>query len=661
MRRERSGPSFLAIALSGLLVPAMALPAAFAKKKDVEEPPVFSPVTYSEEQISLLEAVNLTLQNDPTILLQEESVRLSQGVAQQEKGSFDLSFKADLDASYVKQELLESTKKREREKRDQAEQRFEDARLDRQAAERGRDVLGDIVDALERNPNQPVSPLIPDDAEDALSIELLVFIALIDAEIDFETDPDKRQDLVNQRQQTIEDAFTTAVESGVPAAIQAEEDALSEWLRLGPVPEDEEIYSGRFNLRLEKPFRSGILFAPFIELTLEGSNFVGKKQSDLDGGKGTEDTHKETVGFTVNLPLGRGRGKAATGAAERAAKIDLEASRSALLHQASSSVFRTAQAYWALRAAQETVGIFEESLERQERLVEITDALIQADELPRAEMARAKARAANTRGSVEGALRSLHQARLSLAQVVGLNVEDEAHAPLAGDGFPPAPDPASFETVNSSNMAREAVDQRFDYRAAVQLRDSRKVLVRAARLNLRPVVDLQLKPFYTARAESSFSEAIDRWVGPSGSLALNLDKPFGNNTQKGQLLQSQANFRISDINLENLARLIKSNVVLSFGSLRLALEQLVRADEAIGYYQQTVDAEIEKFRSGSSTLVDTILTEERLTEAYLQWVSAQQQWATFLSQLRFETGTLITGQPEVSRVDEENLFAVPFL
>jgi len=100
--------------VSALLVASASLAVA------QNEPPAYSPPTfnYGEGRIDLLEAVRLTLANDPDLLLSREDARLQQGVAQELRGAFDAVLSSELKYDYKEQEVRNSTIDRERQKRE---------------------------------------------------------------------------------------------------------------------------------------------------------------------------------------------------------------------------------------------------------------------------------------------------------------------------------------------------------------------------------------------------------------------------------------------------------------------------------------------------------------------------------------------------------------
>jgi outer membrane protein TolC len=62
-----------------------------------------------------------------------------------------------------------------------------------------------------------------------------------------------------------------------------------------------------------------------------------------------------------------------------------------------------------------------------------------------------------------------------------------------------------------------------------------------------------------------------------------------------------------------------------------------------------------RLRSGDSSLLDTILTEQQATNARLSYIAAQQEYASMLASLRHEAGILV----QDGTVDGSQLVAVP--
>ncbi len=622
------------------------------------EPPLpaseYQPPVFSRPTIGLLEAVELTLAHDPAILLQKETVRQRRGLAQQAAGLFDLTLLGEFSYEFVQSELASR-------ERDAMQKKRDDIRKDlEQTEDRLRDLqerLDEILanrDALLQGRQPPI-----DFGDPLLEAQfLLLYQRYLDAP------PEEKQQILNDLLAILR-SKELQVRADMADDLARAAEAREKLRNLGTVPRIQRSYEGSLSLQLTKLYRTGMSLAPFIDLSGGGLSYQGKPKDEDFGGPGVKDSYDARVGFSVGIPLGRGRGLASAGAAEQSAILDVAASIDALTHAASASVLNTALAFWDALAAQQTFTVHSKSLELQMQLKELAEVLIQADELPRIELVRVQAREAEVQALVEGARRTAHEARLALARTMGLEVRTTADAPTPSDDFPPVPAKVELACANAAELAAASLERRLDYRAAVRLQESGKVLWRAAAIDLAPRTDLNISTWYASLAEDSDvleglkGVATGRWAGPSARVGLTYEKPYENNTQKGKLEQAAATFRQRAITARDLERSIKAGVVRELASLREAARQLGRIEEAVALHRQAVDNEMEKLRMGSATVIDTILTEQRYVEAQLQLIAARRQVAQLLARLRYETGTLIATGDGGSFVSQGDLVALP--
>src|SRR5262249_26338932 len=205
--------------------------------------------------------------------------------------------------------------------------------------------------------------------------------------------------------------------------------------------------------------------------------------------KGLRDLYTFHAGTNVSFPLLRGRGATFVAAAERAAVVEQDASRLSLQHQASVSALATVEAYWDLRATQEALEIVRRSAELQANLLALTQQLINAGELPRAELSRAQAADARARATVEDTQRQLHQARAALARAIGVAATgDDSSLPLARDTFPAIPDAPVVQSAPT--LVTGAAERRLDLSAAVKEQEAGRLLQDAAATNVRSLLNL---------------------------------------------------------------------------------------------------------------------------------------------------------------------------
>ena len=627
-------------------------------------PPRFN---YGEGRIALVEAVRLTLENDPNLLLDSEDVERQRGLLQEISGAFDWNLNVNFSYDYRKQRVRDSTLEREREKRtDLAAQRdFTCAEEIRQRA---------ALDNLQRFAGGDPAATLPNDVQQQVDF--------LDALIAAEDNAIQRDLLAQARVNLLTRAIDGATE-GVGDLADGCVELNENVANLGPPPEEEEIASGRFDLELSKYFRTGITLTPFLTAGYDHNQFAGRRngffvdrvdENGLPvtteygtrlrrfvnfGGKNILDLYRTEIGIDVNLPLLRGRGVESAGASERAAQIDLVASELILRHGSSTSTLATTVAYWQLYSAQQRIAVLEHSLELQTRLVDLTGQLIEGDVIPRVESARSAASQANARAQLDGARRDLVAARLGLARAMGVDVEAVSNAPLAEGPFPAAPAPEEVRALDASLLAARALELRADRLATRELVGSGKVLAEGARRDLASRLDLALSLSAGAIGEESFGNAVDRWTGPNGTFALAFDKSLGNNAREGRLAQNEAIVRQREISAGDLDRRIRIAVVEILRSLEEATASLAAAESAAGHFQQTIDAEFEKLGLGASTLIDAIVTEQQKTSSDLAVIGGQQQVAVLLARLRFETGTLIDWNTGSGRLPPEALVTLP--
>jgi outer membrane protein TolC len=629
-------------------------------------------VQFPATGVGLAEAVRLTLQHQPALQQAEAGLEQRLGAAQEQQGFFDWTLSSRIFYSYRQQELPESRKEIERNKRAQIRKGVEE---NRQNAQRAEGLLRGLT-AVRNAP--PGSPQL--DAIAQIDPEIAAELRILDALISGTTNATTRTELTRVKQDFI-DRLVPQLQDGLARSVQSFRDGESLLANLGEAPSDEYFYQFNGQVQVSRVFRHGLRFSPFFQGGVEGTNFLDKPRSAEFGGKGIEPLYTFRAGFNGVVPLMRGRGSLATAGAERAARIEVDASRLALQHQADVSVLETTLTYWDLRGAQAVYDVAERSVKNQGRLVELTRAQADVGTIPAIEVARVQASEARSRARLDDAGRALHEAQVALVDVMGLAVSDDTTTlPRAQDDFPATPAVEQLAEAAMAALAGEALERRADLRASVVSEESGRVLADTMATFLRSRLDIVNKTWWTSLDElvqfeddptdpdglrrltvkRSFSEALDRWVGPSVELALEYEKPLGNNQAKGRLAQQVADLRRREITSGDLRRLVRLGVLRSARSLAEAIDRVRNAEDAVKYYQTTIEGDFERFKSGDVTLIDTILTEEQQTDALLALVGARQQVAQLIAELRFQSGSLLThasGQAPV--VDPAALTTVP--
>ncbi|MDL2718321.1 MAG: TolC family protein, partial [Acidobacteriota bacterium] len=548
-------------------------------------------LTFPGGQITLLDAVRLTLENDPNLRLQEQSLRSQRGAFLTERGAFDSTISGSASYMFTQQALRLTQISREKKTREDFDKAFAAAQNDTAVANAN---LAE-VNRIAANPDTYETA-----SSDPGVLQFQFRVLQLNQLIANETDPAKKAVLVTQRSQALQ-AGIASFAAAVTGKQAAEQTAKEDRAKLGDVPKITQESKVDLNLSMSFPFRDGVTAGLFATGSYNANGYKGKaKQTEL-GGLGSEDVYNAEVGFSLNIALLRGRGTDATGAFEKAAGIDYEASALVLRQTASSSVANTIVAYWNLVAAQEFLEIARTAAGRGNKRLEVTDALIAGDELPRAERARSLASQATDAAQVASGERAVSEARVTLAKAMGLAVLESSNAPLAADSFPPAPDASTLSALAPSPFINMALQRRWDRQASEKLKESGGVLTTAARTALRPRLDFAGRISVNTIAETSLAQTAKAWTGPGWQASLRFEKPVGNNAAKGRLLQSEADLAQRTINASDLDRNIRANIVSLVASVKTTGEQVALLDEAVRFYGQTIDSESERYRGGQTS------------------------------------------------------------
>jgi outer membrane protein TolC len=622
----------VSLALQLYTLPASAQTQTPSPGQAAEQPPI---VRFDPQGIGVLEAVMLTLQNDPALKLQETAVQRAGGLEQEARGLFDPSLLTIAQYEYRIQELTENRKENERAKRENAREQLDRNRTN---AERGRALVDQLQRVRDSPPGSNQVPLLTQ-----LSPTLGAQVQVIDALIAGTSDPAQRATLLDVRNTLLNNSIQQT-QSDLAVIVEAFDASQRRVENLGEAPIDEVFYSGQLSVQVAKLFRNGISVTPFFDGSMQGTNFRGKPRSDEFGGKGLQDLFTFHAGVGIVVPLLQGRGSTAVAARERAAQLDLEASRLALGHERAVSALTAITAYWALRAAQESADVAARSLALQDRIVAATNARIKAGDMLAVDGTRAQATAARARARVEETRRQLHEARVRLASAMGVAVTaDEATLPLARDPFPAvAVAPAAEQ---SGPLAALATGSRQDVAAAQRSQEAGEVIRAGALTNVRSRLDFSTSLYYTALEERSIARAIDRWVGPSTNGAIEYERPYGNNRARGIYAQAEAAARERQIAAADVRRQTSLGVMRTAGALPDAVARLREAEEGVKLATAVVESDIARLQQGDVSIVTALFTEQQAVEAELTRVLARQELAQLIAQLRFETGTLVGDGP----------------
>jgi outer membrane protein len=403
---------------------------------------------------------------------------------------------------------------------------------------------------------------------------------------------------------------------------------------------------------VDRRFRNGLLVQPQI----------GVRRTDLSTEPSLQTSNLGTAGLTLVVPLLRDRGGAATAAAEVAARFGLQSSRLGLLHTVSERVLDSVLSYWDYLAAHLRLATLRASEERAERISEQTRVLVRADERTNADLTQTLGNLAAKKVTRITAEQTLVESRQRLGLAMGLPAAAMAELPPPATAFPPLPGDEPLPAVPAPSGV-PAHERRADLLAAQEDLRGAEALVKGARSELRPQLDLAVTTGYdtTVRGPAFADVFAPLYRRPrlDASLRLVYALPVRNARAEGRLAQASAAALQRRIVRDDLGRRIDAAVAVSREALWRGAAAMRESEEAVRLLSSTVQAQQRQFEVGASTLFDVIAAQDALTNALLGQIESQRSYAAAIAALRFESGTLVAGDPERPAIDAAGLQGPP--
>ncbi|VAW11835.1 hypothetical protein MNBD_BACTEROID03-1898 [hydrothermal vent metagenome] len=399
-----------------------------------------------------------------------------------------------------------------------------------------------------------------------------------------------------------------------------------------------------FSIGLQKRFRTGTILDLRSSYSQTADNFPANRFGEQVGADISDQASSATIALTQ--PLLRGNGVKVTTAFEKSARLDIESARQNFELNSAFELSQMAKAYWQYLGAFKSLTIFEENENRVRNVLEITQELVKADKKPESDLAQIKADLANQERQTTTAEQNLYNTKVNLGRIVGLSEEESANIGDPRNDFPTLLESKFTKENKSQALIELARINRTDVRAQENTTKALELQLIAAKNSKLPQLDLTgFLTYGGAAIGGGFGQYLNAFSNKPGrnhtaGLGLTFSLPLNNNLAKANYLKSKIALNDQQIAYTNLIRNIDLNVSIAINNLDNSVLILEKAEETLTYYQEVFSNEQVKFQNGLTTLLNLILFQERLTFAELEYLRAQQQFATAIIDLRFETGTL---------------------
>ncbi|CAK0779500.1 TolC family protein [Gammaproteobacteria bacterium] len=375
---------------------------------------------------------------------------------------------------------------------------------------------------------------------------------------------------------------------------------------------------------------------------------VTSTRDNLQSVTGVPSQLSGTLAFILKVPLARNAGRETVGAELDAVQAEREAARADFQHASAQILLESTLAYWDWVTKAKRLEITMATEKRLEDLVTEIRHLIEADQMPRADIELALASRSEKAAMRLTSEQDVDEARKNLARLMGLAAGRMGELGRPANDFPPhhaLPSP-----LRESLLIDQALASRADLEADRQRDRAAGYRLKAARNHLKPQVDLNLSLGYTGLDEGGSSIRADRSLknaaGPTVGATLSLQWPWENSAARGAHLAAAAASESAALRQRDLEQSIAANVPVLVALVRRAAAQALESAETVRHYETTLKNEQTKRRLGTATVIDVINVEDRLNNALLADVALRQRYANALTQLRFELGRLVRREGE---------------
>lgn len=421
-----------------------------------------------------------------------------------------------------------------------------------------------------------------------------------------------------------------------------------------PFPGVRRQESSVYSLGLTKQFRSGVVVTPQVTV-------VDAKDSITSPAP----VSQSRLELVITVPLLRGLGARNTGAQEIAAGLAAEAQQAFSRYQLELIVFQTAAAYWNCLAARRDFEILSDAASRAEQILKSVETLASGGELDRATRDQARALVASKQAERENGELTYYKARQALGLAIGFTPKQITQPPEVVGTPPSIINLEAIRPAVGEKYVSEALTRRGDYQAANLSVETEEALLRQARNNLKPQLDLGVTVGYAgydrrgADLRPAYALSNDL-TGVNALGTLNLAWPLANNVARGGVVTQRARRNEARLNAEQAGNTVASRVLVALQTLRQSVAQYGYNATAVDTYRTALAQTNEKLKAGEASITELIDVEERYAEALRAQNETTRSYAVTLAELRLVTGTLSEVVERRAVFNVHTLTEVPF-
>lgn len=412
-----------------------------------------------------------------------------------------------------------------------------------------------------------------------------------------------------------------------PATAQIPQVTLAEALRLA-AQNAPAMVQARQNVRVARAqeLQTFGAFLPTVNSNVSGSQ-SGAQRIDATTGKpvNTGSLINTSIGLSASLDLFTGFRR---GANRRAAQATTSQRESAQLQQEYATALAAKQAFFTALADAELVTVAESQLRRSGEQLKLTTEKLRLGATTRADSLSAMVDYGNSQLQLIQAQANLQFAQVNLGRTIGI---DGAVAPVSDSALE-----VRLGTLDTVALRNEATANAPSIRQSEASLTASRASLSASRSQYMPTISASASQSW-ARAEQTLFSGIP--FTSSWSVRLALSYPIFNGFQREtNIATADANVVTAAANLRDARLALDASLTQAIASLNAASQQIDIARVSVAAAEENLRMQRERYRLGTSTIVDLLTTQTALNQAQANLVQARYNYLVARAQIEALVG-----------------------
>lgn len=416
--------------------------------------------------------------------------------------------------------------------------------------------------------------------------------------------------------------------AAAPLAAQARSVSLADAIRLAEQSQPRVIQAEANVITADARVRTTrAAYLPNLSFSSSGSNFhadgparLNPNTNEVVPGGSSSTSLNTNLSASVDLFTGFRRG-----ADIGAARASSEAAMASLVDAKFQQRLTTTNVFFDALAARQLLAVRQASVRRAEEQLKISISKLAAGSATRSDSLRSRVTLGTAQLQLLQAQSDLATTEATLARTIGQTGRVQA-----------AEDSSLYRVVplvDSVAIRAEAVEKSPSVQAALASRRAAEASLRSARSGYWPTLSLGASTGWSGNNGTSYHLYNSRQVNLS--LSWNLFNRF---SREQQISTQQANLDIATANAADLGRSLETTLTGELASLDAARAGIDIAQVSVTAATEDLRVVQERYRLGAATIVDVLTSQESLSQAEVDAVSARFNYLRAKAQIEALVG-----------------------